>query len=314
MTEELTGLASHNSNMVAPHEQSYEGGWTIYRTRKSRRALNKKKKKSLSFFDTYVDKSTEYDLFSASSSDSSTSTGTRTSYADIVKGTIHKSQPPVNIKTKISDDISINSEITEDHTIMKCTYQPHKPKFNHMVSVHTNIKDHHNHAQKMSSPSAAQPDVKTHVPKVQESEFTDETSIGEIYIQSSRTEAQDKKVPRDKHDSPRKLSRKSDFEIAYSARSSNIKYKNKNGFMTSSQNPPSTIRPINDNHVTLEQHKLQELCLREISHREKYINSKVLGNPYPKYTDQSIYRKTGERIDIISDTNSYTEEIFLNYL
>ena len=34
-----------------------------------------------------------------------------------------------------------------------------------------------------------------------------------------------------------------------------------------------------------------------------------MGNPYPRYTDQTIYRKTGERIDIISDTNSYTEEI-----
>ena len=59
----------------------------------------------------------------------------------------------------------------------------------------------------------------------------------------------------------------------------------------------------------MEQHKIQELCLREISHMEKYINSNVIGNPYPKYTDQTIYRKTGERIDIISDTNSYTEEI-----
>ena len=49
--------------------------------------------------------------------------------------------------------------------------------------------------------------------------------------------------------------------------------------------------------------------MREISHREKYINSKVLGNPYPSYTDQTIFRKTGERIDIISDTNSYTNEI-----
>ena len=197
MTEELTGLASHNSNMVAPHEQSYEGGWTIYRTRKSRRALNKKKNKSLSFFDTYVDKSTEYNLFSASSSDSSTSTGTRTSYADIVKGTIHKSQPPVNIKTKISDDISINSEITEDHTIMKCTFHPNKSKFNHMVSVHTNIKNHHNHAKKISSPRAAQPDVKQHKSKVQESEFLDETSIGEICTKSSRADTQDKKVSKD---------------------------------------------------------------------------------------------------------------------
>ena len=55
--------------------------------------------------------------------------------------------------------------------------------------------------------------------------------------------------------------------------------------------------------------KIQELCLREISHREKYISSKVLGNPYPRYTDQTIYIKIGERIDIIYDTNLYTEDI-----
>ena len=77
------------------------------------------------------------------------------------------------------------------------------------------------------------------------------------------------------------------------------------------KDPPNSTRQINENHITIEQHKLQELCLREISHREKYINSKVLGNPYPSYTDQTIYRKTGERIDIISDTNSYTEEIII---
>ena len=59
----------------------------------------------------------------------------------------------------------------------------------------------------------------------------------------------------------------------------------------------------------MEQHKIQEICLKEISHREKYSNSKVLGNPYTRYTDEPIYRKTGERIDIISDINSYTKEI-----
>ena len=35
MTKGLTRLASHNSNMVALHKQNYEGGWTIYRTKKN---------------------------------------------------------------------------------------------------------------------------------------------------------------------------------------------------------------------------------------------------------------------------------------
>ena len=93
MTEGLTGLASHNSNMVAPHEQNYEGGWTIYRTRKSRRAERLAKRITQSFFENDSDDSSYQSLFSASSTTSSTSTGTKTSYADIVKGIGHKSQP-----------------------------------------------------------------------------------------------------------------------------------------------------------------------------------------------------------------------------
>ena len=127
MTKGLTGLASHDSNMVAPHEQNYEGGWTIYRTRKSRRALKKKEKQNQSFFDRYLDNSSQYDLFSASSSENSTSTGTGASYADIVKGTIHNSHPPMKIKTDISDQDSTCSEIMEDPTIMICTPKSHKP-------------------------------------------------------------------------------------------------------------------------------------------------------------------------------------------
>ena len=75
-------------------------------------------------------------------------------------------------------------------------------------------------------------------------------------------------------------------------------YKNtwlyKNGTKICSQESLDLARSINENHIALEQHKIQELCLREFSHREKYINSKVLGNPYPKYTNQTIYRRTDE--------------------
>ncbi len=43
---------------------------------------------------------------------------------------------------------------------------------------------------------------------------------------------------------------------------------------------------------------------------KKIINSQVLGNPNPTFIYQTIFRKTGERIDImISDTKSYTKEI-----
>ena len=44
MTKGLTGLVSHNSNMITPQEHNYEGGWTIYRTRESCRALKQEKK------------------------------------------------------------------------------------------------------------------------------------------------------------------------------------------------------------------------------------------------------------------------------
>ena len=51
MTKGLTGLVSHNSNIVAPHEHNYEGGWAIYRARKSCWALKQEKKKNLPSFD-----------------------------------------------------------------------------------------------------------------------------------------------------------------------------------------------------------------------------------------------------------------------
>ena len=100
MTKGLTGLASHNSNMAAPHEQNYEGGRTIYRTKRSRRAEKLSKRNTQSFFEDDLEDSSYHSLFSASSTTSSTSTGTKTSYADIVKGIGHKSQPPMKIKTK----------------------------------------------------------------------------------------------------------------------------------------------------------------------------------------------------------------------
>ena len=81
----LTRLASHNSNMVAPHKQNYEGGWTIYGTKKSHMVEKQYKRKSLSFFYTVSDNSSKHGLFLASSTTDSTSTSTKTSHADIVK-------------------------------------------------------------------------------------------------------------------------------------------------------------------------------------------------------------------------------------
>ena len=83
--------------------------------------------------------------------------------------------------------------------------------------------------------------------------------------------------------------------MTYSARSSGATCKHKNGFTICSQENSYLVRSINKKYITLEQHKTQELCLREISNWEKYINSKVLGNPYPSYTDQTIFRNIGER-------------------
>ena len=93
MTKGFTRLATHNSSMVAPHEQNYEGGWTIYHTKKSHRTEKQPKSKSLSFFYTYLDNLPKYTLFSASSTTGSTSTSTKTLFFDIVKGIIHKPHP-----------------------------------------------------------------------------------------------------------------------------------------------------------------------------------------------------------------------------
>ena len=171
MTKGLTRLASHNSNMVAPGEHKYEGGWTIYHTRKSCRALKQEKKKTISSFDCYLDNSSQYNLFAPSSSDSSTSTGTGALYPNIVKGTIHNPYPPMKIKTKFSDQDSTCSETTEDPTIMICTPKVHKPKISHKKSVPIFTKKHNNHDKIMKSPRAAHPNVIPHKHKYRKINF-----------------------------------------------------------------------------------------------------------------------------------------------
>ena len=206
----------------------------------------------------------------------------------------------MKIKTKTSDDESTCSEITQDPFFLKSPPRMiTQPTVQQEQSVPSQDKKQKDITKKQEKARAIKFDVKK---ENQKNEFLDETSIGEIYDEESRTE------PHNDSTKSTKL-KHSRIETAFSARSSGTKYKYKNGTKICSQDSLNSVRKINDNNITMEQHKIQELCLREISHREKYINSKVIGNPYPKYTDQTIYRKTGERIDIISDTNSYTEEI-----
>ena len=82
--------------------------------------------------------------------------------------------------------------------------------------------------------------------------FLDETSIGEIYDEESRTEPRENSTTTRKKEHP-------EVEIAYSARSFGIKYKYKNGTKICSQDSLDSVRSINENNITLEQHKIQEL-------------------------------------------------------
>ena len=41
MTKGLTRLASHNSNIVATHKQSYDGGWAIYCAKSAKERMSK---------------------------------------------------------------------------------------------------------------------------------------------------------------------------------------------------------------------------------------------------------------------------------
>ena len=121
MTKGLARLASHNSNMVASLEQTYEGGWTVYRTKRWQRAEKLAKRNTQSFFDYDSEDFSYHNPFLASSTTSSISTGTKILYADIVKRTGHNSQPPMKMKTKTSDEERICSEITQDPFLLKCT-------------------------------------------------------------------------------------------------------------------------------------------------------------------------------------------------
>ena len=149
---------------------------------------------------------------------------------------------------------------------MICTPKVHKPKISHAESVQVFTKKNNNHDKFTSSPHAAHPDVITNNPQVQKNKFLDETSIGEIYVENSRTESRKIKTKKKNHDYPKIHLKQPEFDTAFSARSSSAKYKQKNGTILCLRDSPGSIRPINENHITLEQHKLQELCLREISH------------------------------------------------
>ena len=119
MTKGLTRLASHNSNIVATHKQSYDGGWAIYCTkkcwRKDKQALNK----DISFFDQFLDDSFVTSNLSSASSVSTTSTGTKTSCTGIVKGIAWKSTPTMKAKPEYIDEDSICSDIMQDSVTLK---------------------------------------------------------------------------------------------------------------------------------------------------------------------------------------------------
>ena len=77
-----------------------------------------------------------------------------------MKGTSHKSQPLMKIKTKNSDDESISSEITQDPFFIKCTsslitnLSEHQEK-----SVPTKNKKHNDNTRKLNKASATRSDV-----------------------------------------------------------------------------------------------------------------------------------------------------------
>ena len=113
--------------------------------------------------------------------------------------------------------------------------------------------------------------------QVQKHKFLDDTSIGEIYIKNSRIEHWENKTWKENNDYYKHELKQPDIEMTYSARSSSTTpYKHKSGLTVCTKNCSNSIRPINDNHIALEQYEIQELCLREISHQEKYNNSKIL--------------------------------------
>ena len=81
--------------------------------------VNLQKRSIQSFFDSDLNNSSYHCLFSASSTTRSTLTGTRLSYADIVRDTNKKTHPPVKIEPKTSDKQNISSEIAQDPLLPK---------------------------------------------------------------------------------------------------------------------------------------------------------------------------------------------------
>ena len=140
-------------------------------------------------------------------------------YADIVKRTGNKLQPPMKIKTKTSDDESICLDITQDPFLLKFTsIMITNPSEHQEKSVPNKNKKHNDNTRNSNKARATRFDVK----KPQKNEFLDEISIGEIYDEESRTE------PRENSTATRKIEYPK-VEIAYSAKSSGNKYKYKNG-------------------------------------------------------------------------------------
>ena len=84
MTKGLTGLVPHNSNMVAPHKQNYDGGHTIYQTKKLCWKDKQALKKDIPFFDQVLDDSCTIRYFLSTSYISNRSSNAKMLCADVV--------------------------------------------------------------------------------------------------------------------------------------------------------------------------------------------------------------------------------------
>ena len=56
------------------------------------------------------------------------------------------------------------------------------------------------------------------------------------------------------------------------------------------------IMSICNNQVTLEQYKLQKLCVKEIFHQDNSTSSHILVNIYLSQIDLTIFRISGEKL------------------
>ena len=84
-----------------------------------------------------------------------------------------------------------------------------------------------------------------------------------------------------------------EVEIAYSARSSGTKYKYINGIKICSQEGLDLVRLVNKNHITLEQHEIQELCLKKIltgrnTSIPRYLEIHTQDTPIKQYTEKYV--------------------------